>query len=107
MRSGATRPPISTPTSVRVHGRVVSSEIEDGNERDPGPAHRRCPPAGVEVLPPSINASEPMLSVEDGKIVFGLVAIKGSAAGGPRTFSGLEPRAVTSATFTICVSGSI
>src|SRR5206468_11609007 len=58
---------------------LLSSEIDDGNKRDILVQHiddaRRL---GVEVLPPCVNASEPDFTVnEQGKIVFGLTAVKG------------------------------
>jgi DNA polymerase-3 subunit alpha len=57
---------------------LLSSEIEDGNKRDNMVDHitdaRRM---GVEVLPPDVNVSDGEFSVHDGKIVFGLTAIKG------------------------------
>jgi DNA polymerase-3 subunit alpha len=57
---------------------LLSSEIEDGNKRDVLVDHiadaRRL---GVDVLPPDINASDGEFTVQGGKIVFGLVAIKG------------------------------
>jgi DNA polymerase-3 subunit alpha len=57
---------------------LLSSEIDDGNKRDVLVDHiadaRRL---GVEVLPPDVNASDGEFTVRDGKIVFGLVAIKG------------------------------
>ncbi len=75
---------------------LLSSEIEDGNKRDVLVDHiadaRRL---GIEVLPPDVNLSDGMFTVREGKIVFGLVAIKGvgraaaeeivraRAAGGP------------------------
>jgi DNA polymerase-3 subunit alpha len=62
---------------------LLSSEIDDGNKRDIMVQHiddaRRL---GVEVLPPSVNASESMFSVAGGQIVFGLTAIKGFGRGG-------------------------
>jgi DNA polymerase-3 subunit alpha len=62
---------------------LLSSEIDDGNKRDMMVQHiedaRRF---GVEVLPPTVNASESMFSVVGGKIVFGLTAIKGFGRGG-------------------------
>jgi DNA polymerase-3 subunit alpha len=62
---------------------LLSSEIDDGNKRDMMVQHiddaRRL---GVEVLSPSVNASESMFSVADGKIVFGLTAIKGFGRSG-------------------------
>jgi DNA polymerase-3 subunit alpha len=57
---------------------LLSSEIEDGNKRDIMVDHiadaRRM---GVEVLPPDVNISEAAFTVLQGKIVFGLMAIKG------------------------------
>jgi DNA polymerase-3 subunit alpha len=61
---------------------LLSSEIEDGNKRDIMVDHiadaRRL---GVEVLPPSVNASDSDFTVQGGKIVFGLTAIKGCGRG--------------------------
>ena len=61
---------------------LLTSEIDDGNKRDIMVEHiadaRRL---GVEVLPPDVNASEAGFTVEDGKIVFGLTAIKGLGRG--------------------------
>jgi DNA-directed DNA polymerase III PolC len=75
---------------------LLSSEIEDNNKRDIMVLHiddaRRM---GVEVLPPSVNASDGDFTVSGGRIIFGLTAIKGfgrsaadeigraRAAGGP------------------------
>ena len=57
---------------------LLSSEIDDGNKRDILVEHIADARAlGVEVLPPDINSSEPEFTVRDGKIVFGLTAIKG------------------------------
>ena len=57
---------------------LLSSEIEDGNKRDIMVQHiedaRRL---GVEVLPPNVNTGDVEFTVSDGKIVFGLTAIKG------------------------------
>lgn len=57
---------------------LLSSEVDDGNKRDILVEHiadaRRL---GVEVLPPNVNTSESDFSVQGGKIVFGLTAIKG------------------------------
>jgi DNA polymerase-3 subunit alpha len=57
---------------------LLSSETDDGNKRDVLVDHiadaRRL---GVEVLPPDVNASEPAFTVRGGKIVFGLLAVKG------------------------------
>jgi DNA polymerase-3 subunit alpha len=61
---------------------LLSSEIEDGNKRDIMVEHfddaRRL---GVEVLPPNINTGDIEFTVADGKIVFGLCAIKGVGRG--------------------------
>jgi DNA polymerase-3 subunit alpha len=61
---------------------LLSSEIDDGNKRDAMVEHiadaRRL---GVEVLPPSVNFSEAAFAVHDGRIVFGLTAIKGCGRG--------------------------
>ena len=61
---------------------LLTSEIEDGNKRDVMVEHiadaRRL---GVEVLPPSVNASDGDFTVRDGRIVFGLTAIKGVGRG--------------------------
>jgi DNA polymerase-3 subunit alpha len=61
---------------------LLSSEIEDGNKRDVMVDHiadaRRM---GVEVLPPDVNASDGDFTVQGGKVVFGLVAIKGFGRG--------------------------
>ncbi len=57
---------------------LLSSEIEDGNKRENMVEHindaRRL---GVEVIAPSVNHSEVEFAVKDGKILFGLLAIKG------------------------------
>jgi DNA polymerase-3 subunit alpha len=61
---------------------LLSSEIDDGNKRDIMVQHiddaRRL---GVEVLPPNINLGDVEFTVADGKIVFGLTAIKGLGRG--------------------------
>ncbi len=62
---------------------LLSSEIEDGNKRDVMVQHiddaRRL---GVAVLAPDVNASDVEFSVNpEGKIVFGLTAIKGVGRG--------------------------
>jgi DNA polymerase-3 subunit alpha len=61
---------------------LLSSEIEDGNKRDIMVDHiadaRRM---GVEVLPPDVNTSDSLFSVLHGRIVFGLLAIKGVGRG--------------------------
>ncbi len=57
---------------------LLSSEIDDGNKRDIMVDHiADARKMGIEVLPPSVNSSESEFSVFDGKIVFGLTAIKG------------------------------
>jgi DNA polymerase-3 subunit alpha len=61
---------------------LLSSEIEDGNKRDIMVDHiADARKMGVEVLPPSVNTSESEFTVYDGKIVFGLTAIKGVGRG--------------------------
>jgi DNA polymerase-3 subunit alpha len=61
---------------------LLSSEIEDGNKRDIMVQHiddaRRL---GVEVLPPSVAASEAEFAVQNEQILFGLTAIKGFGRG--------------------------
>jgi DNA polymerase-3 subunit alpha len=61
---------------------LLSSEIEDGNKREIMVQHiedaRRL---GVDVLPPDVNASESEFAVVEGKILFGLTAIKGVGRG--------------------------
>src|SRR5947209_2045764 len=61
---------------------LLSSEIEDGNKRDIMVQHiedaRRL---GADVLPPDINRGEVDFAVADGKILFGLTAIKGVGRG--------------------------
>ena len=57
---------------------LLTSEIDDSNKRDIMVEHiddaRRL---GAEVLPPNIQESHAEFSVKHGKIVFGLLAIKG------------------------------
>ena len=73
--SRRTTPPSSWP-------RCLSSEIEDSNKRDIMVEHiddaRRL---GAEVLPPNIQEGEADFTVKNGKIVFGLLAIKGLGRG--------------------------
>jgi DNA polymerase-3 subunit alpha len=61
---------------------LLSSEIEDSNKRDIMVDHiadaRRL---GAEVLPPDVNTGDVEFSVADGKVVFGLTAIKGVGRG--------------------------
>ncbi len=57
---------------------LLTSEIDDANKRDILVDHiadsRRL---GVEVIPPSVNLSQADFIVHHGKIIFGLLAIKG------------------------------
>ena len=61
---------------------LLSSEIDDSNKRDIMVEHiedaRRL---GAEVLTPDVQVGEPNFTVKDGKIVFGLTAIKGLGRG--------------------------
>lgn len=61
---------------------LLSSEVDDGNKRDILVDHiadaRRL---GVEVLPPDVNAGDVDFTVRDGKVLFGLMAIKGVGRG--------------------------
>src|SRR5207302_10099811 len=61
---------------------LLSSEIDDSNKRDIMVEHlgdaRRL---GCEVLPPNIQDGEAEFTVKNGKIVFGLLAIKGLGRG--------------------------
>lgn len=61
---------------------LLSSEIDDSNKRDIMVEHiedaRRL---GAEVLTPDVQIGEPDFTVKDGKIVFGLTAIKGLGRG--------------------------
>jgi DNA polymerase-3 subunit alpha len=61
---------------------LLTSEIDDSNKRDIMVEHiedaRRL---GVEVLPPNIQEGEANFTVKDGKIVFGLLAVKGVGRG--------------------------
>lgn len=62
---------------------LLSSEVDDGNKRDILVEHiEDARKLGVAVLPPCVNASEPDFTVVDGKIVFGLTAIKGVGRSG-------------------------
>jgi DNA polymerase-3 subunit alpha len=61
---------------------LLSSEIDDGNKRDILVQHiDDAKRLKVEVLWPSVNLSESEFTVQDGKIVFGLTAIKGCGRG--------------------------
>jgi DNA polymerase III subunit alpha len=61
---------------------LLSSEIDDSNKRDIMVEHiddaRRL---GVEVLQPDVQEGEPDFTVKNGRIVFGLTAIKGLGRG--------------------------
>jgi len=57
---------------------LLSSEIEDGNKRDVMVDHiADARKLGVDVEPPNANRGRADFDVVDGKIVFGLTAIKG------------------------------
>jgi len=58
---------------------LLSSEIDDGNKRDMMVDHiADARKLGVQVLPPCVNASDVVFSVQGEKtIIFGLLAIKG------------------------------
>jgi DNA polymerase-3 subunit alpha len=61
---------------------LLSSEVDDGNKRDILVQHiedaRRL---GVQVLPPDVNAGDVDFTVADGRVLFGLTAIKGVGRG--------------------------
>ncbi|MSR30176.1 MAG: DNA polymerase III subunit alpha [Gemmataceae bacterium] len=57
---------------------LLTSEIDDSNKRDILVQHiEDSRKGGVEVLPPSVNTSDGKFTVRQGKILFGLRAIKG------------------------------
>ena len=61
---------------------LLSSEIDDGNKRDVMVEHiADARKLGVEVQPPDVNKGQPGFDVVNGKIVFGLTAIKGLGRG--------------------------
>ena len=61
---------------------LLSSEIDDGNKRDVMVDHiADARKLGVAVLPPDVNRGMPDFDVVDGRIVFGLTAIKGLGRG--------------------------
>ena len=61
---------------------LLSSEIDDGNKRDMLVDHiADARKLGVDVLPPDVNKGGPDFDVVDGRIVFGLTAIKGLGRG--------------------------
>jgi DNA polymerase-3 subunit alpha len=61
---------------------LLSSEIEDSNKRDIMVEHiEEARKLGAEVRPPDVQEGEVDFTVKDGKIVFGLTAIKGLGRG--------------------------
>src|SRR3989442_4587784 len=61
---------------------LLSSEIEDSNKRDIMVEHiADAKRLGAEVLPPDIQKGHADFTVENGKILFGLTAIKGLGRG--------------------------
>jgi DNA polymerase-3 subunit alpha len=61
---------------------LLSSEIEDGNKRDILVEHfEDAKRLGCPVQPPNVNSDYPDFTVERGKLLFGLVAIKGLGRG--------------------------
>jgi DNA polymerase III subunit alpha len=73
---------LKTHFSAEFMAALLTSEIEDGNKRDIMKEHiDDARKLGVEVLPPDVNMSEADFTVKDGKILFGLVAIKGLGRG--------------------------
>jgi DNA polymerase-3 subunit alpha len=61
---------------------LLSSEIDDGNKRDMLVDHiADARKLGVPVLPPDVNQGQADFGVVEGKIVFGLTAIKGLGRG--------------------------
>lgn len=61
---------------------LLSSEVDDGNKRDILVEHiHDARSMGVDVLEPNINTCEADFTVQDGKILFGLAAIKGLGRG--------------------------
>jgi DNA polymerase-3 subunit alpha len=61
---------------------LLTSEIEDSNKRDIMVEHiDDARKLGVEVLTPNIQKGEANFTVKDGKIVFGLLAVKGLGRG--------------------------
>src|SRR5579883_365200 len=57
---------------------LLSSEIDNSSKRDVMVDHiADARKMGVDVLPPDVNASDSEFTVHDGKIIFGLTAIKG------------------------------
>ncbi len=61
---------------------LLTSEIEDSNKRDIMVEHMHdARKLGAEVLPPNIQEGEAEFTVKEGRIVFGLLAIKGLGRG--------------------------
>src|SRR5262249_23544797 len=61
---------------------LLSREIEDSNKRDAMVEHiADARKLGVEVLPPDVQAGDVEFTVQDGKVLFGLTAIKGLGRG--------------------------
>src|SRR5262245_53015347 len=61
---------------------LLSSEIEDSNKRDNMVEHiADAKRLGAEVLPPDVQQGDVEFTVKDGKILFGLTAIKGLGRG--------------------------
>ena len=61
---------------------LLSSEIDDGNKRDIMVDHiADARKLGVVVEPPNVNRGQPDFDVVDGRIIFGLTAIKGLGRG--------------------------
>src|SRR5262249_12367066 len=61
---------------------LLSSEIDEGNKRDLMVDHiADARKLGVEVEAPNVNKGQPDFDVVNGKIVFGLTAIKGLGRG--------------------------
>jgi DNA polymerase-3 subunit alpha len=61
---------------------LLSSEIDDSNKRDIMVQHiEDARKLGVEVLPPDVREGEADFTVKEGKILFGLLAIKGVGRG--------------------------
>ncbi|MSQ93516.1 MAG: DNA polymerase III subunit alpha [Gemmataceae bacterium] len=73
---------LKTHYSAEFMAALLTSEIEDSNKRDIMVEHiddaRRL---GCPVLPPNIQEGEAEFTVKEGKIVFGLLAIKGLGRG--------------------------
>lgn len=61
---------------------LLSSEIDEGNKRELMVDHiADARKLGVEVEPPNVNKGQPDFDVVNGKIVFGLTALKGLGRG--------------------------